>query len=95
MNEPATDLTAFLRDRLDEAQADAQRFITDDDPNWSRPDWLTGNHLLADIESKRRIIGNCEEVINGTGWPGLAYIVLRLLALPHADHPCYDPRWRM
>lgn len=49
--------------------------------------------VLAEVAAKRRIIGNCEEIINGTGWPGLAYITLRLLTLPYVDQPGYRAEW--
>jgi hypothetical protein len=50
---------------------------------------------LREVAAKRRIIGNCEAVINGTGWPGLAQIVLRLLAMPHSHREGYHDDWKM
>ena len=39
----------------------------------------------ADLEAKRRIVER---------WRELHPDVLRLLALPYADHPDYDQEWR-
>lgn len=50
--------------------------------------------VLADVEATRRILGACEEIINGTGWPGLAYVVVRLLASSFADRTGYRQEWR-
>lgn len=52
-------------------------------------------HVLAEIAAKRRIIGNCEEVLNGTGWPRLAQITLRLLTAPYAERDGYRQNWRV
>lgn len=61
--------------------------------------------VLAEVEAKRRIVELTDE-INGLdwtvqqefGWPEEGYVdagdrVLRLLALPYADHPDFDPAW--
>ena len=83
-----SDLVAFLSARLDETEA-AARVWSSADPIWTP-------YVLAEIEAKRRILdlsdrddnwryGMHSEAIN---------LVLRLLALPYADHPDYDESWR-
>lgn len=60
--------------------------------------------VLADVAAKRRIVDECaywcEKTESGVDYPALAdrfevaMGVLRLLALPYADHPDYDEEWR-
>lgn len=47
--------------------------------------------VLAECEAKRRMV----EMIPGmpADWDDRDYL-LRLLALPYADHPDYDPEWK-
>lgn len=49
---------------------------------------------IADIEAKRRIV---ELALEWEGAPndfGQLHRVLELLALPHADHPAFQPAWQ-
>lgn len=55
--------------------------------------------VLADVEAKRRIVEECKHIID-THFSDdftadtLAEDCLKLLALPYAEHPDYDPSWR-
>jgi len=49
--------------------------------------------VLAECEAKRRIVASVERALR-LGTNGLGPSVLRLLALPHADHADYDESWR-
>lgn len=58
-------------------------------------------YVLADVAAKRRIVALCQVDFNDDGQPiclggyGEAYWdVVRLLALPYADHPDYRQEWR-
>lgn len=58
-------------------------------------DWVTNPAaVLADCEAKRQIVATCQgyagEHINAGGYER----VLRLLALPYADHPAYREEWK-
>jgi len=50
--------------------------------------------VLAEVEAKRRIVDWCRHV---EVFPAnrVADGVLRLLALPYAEHPDFDPAWRL
>ncbi|MCX5202510.1 DUF6221 family protein [Streptomyces sp. NBC_00237] len=53
--------------------------------------------VLADVDAKRRIVdGIADADPHGAHITGMftAWDVLRLLALPFADHPDYQPEWR-
>lgn len=54
--------------------------------------------VLAEVEAKRRIVDRCEYEMSGYAGTGAQvatpHLVLRLLALPYAAHPEYDPAWR-
>jgi hypothetical protein len=58
--------------------------------------------VVTECEAKRRIVANCEAFsTNGpTGTPPLPNLrfagvtILRLLALPYADHPDYRQEWK-
>lgn len=107
-------LVKFLNARLDEAAEDAQA---------AQGEWVEAEsteaaltHLqrwssarvLADVEAKRRIIGEferCESVLRMLTLvePARSYAtarrdalvpVLRLLTLPDAEHPDYREEWR-
>jgi hypothetical protein len=65
-------------------------------------------YVLADIAAKRRILAEVVELIDSldarieSEWGSGAYrptgesdLLLQLLALPFADHPDYDPAWRL
>jgi hypothetical protein len=48
---------------------------------------------LAECEAKRRIVARLCDV-EWTGSRAVRDVVLAELALPYADHPDYDQRWR-
>lgn len=63
--------------------------------------------MLAEVDAKRRIVelhepidGHCSSCLEsendfyGKTYEDAPCITLRLLALPYADHPDYDPAWR-
>lgn len=57
--------------------------------------------VVAECESKRRIVAVCEDDLRGPGEGALAegdggvtWRVLTALALPYADHPDYREEWR-
>lgn len=63
--------------------------------------------VLADVEAKRRIVDDLYapklpydhedsalSYVHARGWNAAVAATLRLLALPYADHPDYDPSWR-
>jgi len=60
------------------------------------------SRVFAECKAKRRIVEWAAPVL--TNWPGAAagarhvsddgLDVLRILALPYADHPDYDEEWR-
>lgn len=89
------DLAEFLTARLDEERVAAG--------TWHLAE--TRKKHLADVDAKRRIIDSYTKLreadedlehltardlhqMQTLGW------VLRLLALPYADHPDYDETWR-
>jgi hypothetical protein len=94
-----SDLAAFLIDRIDEEISYARTLAPDYDGyvKGLTSDAATraalGPHLatyspariIADCEAKRRLI---------VRWRELHPDVLRLLALPYADHPDYNADWR-
>jgi hypothetical protein len=57
--------------------------------------------VLAECDAKRRIVERCQQAHVDQGIYGedsqdeLAGHILRLLALPYADHPEYQPEWRV
>lgn len=73
-------------DIVQQALADTGRHIARHDPA----------RVLAECGAKRRIVENAEGRESGghVSWPGVWLLVLRLLALPYADHPDYDESWR-
>lgn len=97
------DLIAFLRARLDEREARAglhdRDCVTLDDTfeGTTDPcDCPEPAFVLADVAAKRRILDFIDEdppFLDGGSW---AYLdpILRLLALPYADHPDYRQEWR-
>jgi hypothetical protein len=46
------------------------------------------------VDRDRRIIEVCAESLSVYEESGFATTMLRLLALPHADHPDYRQKWR-
>jgi hypothetical protein len=57
--------------------------------------------VLAECEAKRRIVAEHDDQHSCTSWelasaePYVGCSVLRLLALPYADHPDYREEWRV
>lgn len=52
--------------------------------------------VLAEIETKRRMIDECERTVDydSRGMMSMAEDFLRLLALPYAEHPEHREEWR-
>jgi hypothetical protein len=92
-----TTLVEFLLTRIAEDEARAKY----DDPHWADCKHFVmfsegglpcscglESRLLAECEAKRRIVEDATDV------PTISMRrVLRLLALPYADHPDYKPEW--
>jgi len=104
-----TDLVEFLRARLAEDQQSLEH-NTHLEAEWAYEDIESGGfnptfsgptatRLLAEVESKRRIIARvlegCECHWSGMYGQDWDEDILRLLAMPYADHPDYDPDWRV
>jgi hypothetical protein len=77
------------------------------EPDWVHIARHDPARVLAEVEAKRRIIDRAEFVANHgpardhvraldmtTGASAALRDVLRLLALPYADHPAYREEWR-
>jgi hypothetical protein len=105
-----TTLTEFLEARIAEDEAMARSGFSHPD-RWVRvapagiPNGLSCSAVLAECETKRRIIDHRQQ-IDSTGLDGAALahdqglrdgftFALRYLAQPHADHPDFDPSWRV
>jgi hypothetical protein len=73
------------------------------------PDWLAGVDIFvsskrwrAEVEAKRRVLDLHAPVIDGSqgswawfeGSESMSEQIVRLLALPYADHADYRPEWR-
>lgn len=64
---------------------------------------LTPARMLAEVKAKRRIISECEKLLttrkssSEPDWAAdlLADDVLRMLASIYADHPDFEPSWRV
>jgi hypothetical protein len=95
-----SDLTHFLLERIDEDERHARKLAeADRRPVLSLA--TTANHpqrILLECEAKRRIVvsfaAGAAEVRRGTSEWAVVQMVLRLLALPYADHADYDASWR-
>ena len=88
-----SDIVGFLRARLDEDE----QLASYGGPTNS---WVA--RLQAEVESKRQIVSllthldyseDGQPILLG-GYGEAYWDVLRLIALPYADHPGYDPAWR-
>lgn len=75
---PGTELGIFLGD-----WGDDERWIVDYPPG----------RALAECVAKRRIVELHDDQTGG-GWSAATDQVLRLLALPYADHPDFREEWR-
>jgi hypothetical protein len=81
-------LTDFLLARIAEDEACADGLEWDD----GNPVHQTAR-VLAECEAKRRIVEACADVLAYDA-EALPQDVLRLLALPYADHPDYRQEWK-
>jgi Family of unknown function (DUF6221) len=102
-------LTEFLMARLDEQAAKARRIAEatqggtldvwltfHDGPerrSEERVDAYNPADVLADVDAKRRMVARIRHHASLMGEDEIHGDLLRLLALPYADHPDYDPRW--
>lgn len=50
--------------------------------------------VLAEVAAKRSMIGRIDSHATIMGWDEVHGDLLRLLALPYADHPDYRDEWR-
>jgi hypothetical protein len=98
-------LTEFLLAQLgDEAERlvhefDCDRFeVYDHGCRQGKCDCDATERLLADVEAKRRIVEQARDYIpeleHGDNGEWAFDLVLRLLAVPYADHPDYREEWR-
>ena len=85
-------LTEFLLARITEDERDAQYAET----QWSSVP--STKRILAECEAKRRIVTEAgdysPELAEGDNGEWAFGTVLRMLALPYANHPDYQPEWR-
>jgi hypothetical protein len=100
-----SELIEFLRARLDD---DQEAVNWDEHPDPSTGTFLTfigdgeistsTRRVAAEIDAKRRIIdlhsGDNDEPCQTGNWVYEPCPTLRLLTLPYADHPDYQPEWR-
>lgn len=104
------DLAAFLQACLDEEQAKAEaalkrttttrrmiqgRWVEDtvQPPEWRRSAWSPAR-VLAEVDAKRRSIARIEHHAHLMGRDEIHGDLLRLLALPYADHEEFKEEWR-
>lgn len=98
-------LVEFLRARLDEEQAEAEKLADVDDyplDPWEikreeTGEWNSYAYLriskaraLAEVEAKRRMI---DDTWGGPDHQDMWEHHMRLLALPYRDHPDYQKEW--
>jgi hypothetical protein len=85
-------LTDFLLARI--AEDEAARVIPDGDPGWpftrSAEEIAESERWKAECEAKRRIVEREMADVDEPDW-----VLLRLLAIPYADHPDYREEWRI
>ncbi len=84
------DLVRFLFERIAEDEAAARRAHGARVP----PGLFGPGRVLADCAAKRGIVElqRADLMDDPDDWR--ADEILRLLALPYADHPAYQPEWR-
>ena len=56
-------------------------------------DVASPRRILADCDAKRRIVRACSAVTSENLAEFAEWNVLRVLALPYASHPDYEPDW--
>jgi hypothetical protein len=104
------ELVEFLRQRLDEDEAAAKAWLPIGNPDAAQREHIARHdpaRVLREVDSKRRIVEQYEamqagvEAAAGTILAGAAKVrlgaykfALKCLALPYADHPDYDEKWR-
>jgi hypothetical protein len=104
-------LVEFLLARIadDEADNATERIPIPPDRDPATGEWMTvpgqprvgSSRVLAECEAKRRIVERCQRAYADQGIYGedsqeeLAGHILRLLALPYADHESFKPEWRV
>jgi hypothetical protein len=95
-----TDLATWLLDRIAEDEAVAREvgayLLRSSQPeSIAHADRWHPARVLAECAAKRRIVAECatqiEDEVTSGAITGIR--VLRLLALPYADHDGYDPSW--
>lgn len=70
------------------------------DEDWQRDSHRYSDFVLAEIETKRRILDahagehECPSEDDNCGWWVVACPTVQLLALPYADREGYDEKWR-
>jgi hypothetical protein len=83
-------LTEFLLDRIAEDEVSAQNYFDYDGyfAYWFQ--WMK-----RECETKRLIVAECETAMlrKDTSGAIVAHQIVALLALPHANHPDYQPEW--
>lgn len=100
-----TTLTEFLLARIAEDEAVARDFGTDapgaipDSELWvTEADYpaisITAKRVLAECDAQRQMIAYLADLAEFASDDEAADAGLRILALPYADHPDYDPAWR-
>ena len=96
------DIVEFLKARLDEDEAQAQRSKADNamNPNLRIPaGWINGvaDRVLREVESKRKIVDlgwhHLGDEEYGWGMEEAKRQILLIMAVVYADHPDYDPSW--
>jgi hypothetical protein len=90
-----TTLAAFLLARIAEDETAARDRQSHQDNVYEAAGWWDCDRVLAECEAKRRLVEaiSWESDQLANGW-FVARRLLRLLALPYADHPDYRDEWR-
>lgn len=95
------DLAWFLLDRISEDEEEARYWTCDCAMEGFplRHGLRCEERVKAECDAKRRIVQSLRSGDPGNQWAKEAWCqaeddVLRLLALPYADHPDYDEAWR-
>ena len=102
---PDPSLSDFLLARIAEDEAHAGDFHSIMACDLTAGDWMVSGEcdcgyparVLAECETKRRIIGDLESMymrVRGDGVVADGHFVLRAIALPYADHPDYREEWQ-
>jgi hypothetical protein len=86
-------LTEFLLARIAEDEADWSVVASRDVVQMLHGKPLAPR-MLAECEAKRRIVEHLGWIVDNEGRNIVERNVLRLLALPYADHPDYREEWR-